>query len=124
MRSRPALIALALLVMSAAAFAQEQTSDDNAEDTGSRVFQLVLPADHLLGDWGGLRTKLEDVGVTPRLILVTDLAGNPSGGLSKGVTAPTSVELSLLGDLDKIVGIKGGSVFVSVSERWGQSLSR
>ena len=52
MKSRMSLLALALLVMSAAAFAQEQTSDDNAEDTGSRVFQLVLPSDHLLGDWG------------------------------------------------------------------------
>src|ERR1700756_4455469 len=80
MRSRLSLIALALFVMSAAAFAQEQTSDDPPEDTGSRVFQLVLPSDHLLGDWGGLRSKLEESGITARWFLITDVAGNPSGG--------------------------------------------
>ncbi|UHQ19399.1 carbohydrate porin [Lysobacter sp. KIS68-7] len=77
-----------------------------------------------MGDWGGIRSDLERHGVTPRLILVTDLAGNASGGLSKGITAPTSVELSLVGDLDKMFGIKGGSVFLSASQRWGRSLSQ
>src|ERR1700746_1938827 len=92
MRSRLSLIALALLVMSAAAFAQEQTSDDNAEDTGSRVFQLVLPSDHLLGDWGGLRSKLEESGITPRWFLITDVAGTPSGGRDQGATQASSTE--------------------------------
>src|ERR1700757_1437841 len=123
MRSRPALIALALLVMSAAAFAQEQTSDDNAEDTGSRVFQLVLPSDHLLGDWGGLRSKLEESGITPRWFLITDVAGNPSGGRDQGATQASSTELSLLFDLNRIAGVKGGSVFMSMSQRWGSRLS-
>ena len=52
-------------------------------------------------NWGGLRSKLEESGITPRLILVTDLAGNPSGGRSKGATAPSSIELSLFFDLEK-----------------------
>jgi porin len=76
-----------------------------------------------LGDWGGLRTGLEDAGVVPGLILVTDLASNVSGGRSEGTTAPTSVELSLFFDLDKIAGLRGGSIFSSFSERWGDSLS-
>ena len=113
-----------LLVCAPAAFAQQQTSNDNFTDPTARVFELVLPADHLLGDWGGLRSKLEESGVTPRLTLVTDVAGNPSGGLSQGLTAPSSVELSLFFDLDKISGLKGGSVFMSSSERWGESLSK
>ena len=83
----------------------------------------MLPSEHLFGDWGGLRPKLEESGITPRLILVTDLAGNPRGGRSQGVTAPTSVELSLFFDLDKLFGLKGGSIFASFSERWGHSLS-
>src|ERR1700741_5101142 len=123
MRSRLSLIALALFVMSAAAFAQEQTSDDPAEDTGSRVFQLVLPSDHLLGDWGGLRSKLEESGITPRWFLLTDVAGNPSGGHWQGATQASSTALSLFFDLDKIAGLKGGSVFTSFSQRWGNRLS-
>src|SRR5246127_5832559 len=103
---RPLLALFLILSSFCASAASAQDADSQTSDPTARVFELVLQADHLLGDWGGLRTKLEDVGVTPRLILVTDLAGNPSGGLSKGVTAPTSVELSLLGDLDKIAGIK------------------
>jgi len=81
-----------LLICEQPAFAQQQTSTDAfADDPTARVFELVLPADHLLGDWGGLRSRLEESGITPRLTLVTDFAGNPSGGLSQGLTAPSSV---------------------------------
>src|ERR1700747_2481761 len=123
MTSRLFLIALALFVLSAAALAQEQTSEDTPEDTGSRVFQLVLPSEHLLGDWGGLRSKLEESGITPRWFLITDVAGNPSGGRYEGATQASSTELSLFFDLNRIAGLKGGSVFMSMSQRWGSRLS-
>ena len=87
------------------------------------MFELVLPSEPLFGDWGGLRSKLEESGITPRLILVSDLAGNSSGGRSQGATAPSSMELSLFFDLEKIAGLRGGSVFASFSHRWGDSLS-
>jgi hypothetical protein len=105
------------------ASAKPQTSNDVTNDPTSRLFQLVLPGEHLFGDWGGLRSKLEEKGITPRLILVTDLAGNTRGGRSQGATAPSSVELSLFFDLEKIAGLKGGSVLASFSERWGHQLS-
>ena len=113
------LLALSLLLIGMA-FAQDQ---DGFQDPTGRVFQLVLPPGHLLGDWGGVRSRLEESGIVPRLMLVTDIAGNPSGGRSQGVTAPTSVELSLFFDLDRIFGLKGGSIFTSFSERWGHRLS-
>ena len=106
------------------ASARKRTSNDIANDPTSRLFQLVLPSEHLFGDWGGLRSKLEEKGITPRLILVTDLAGNSRGGRSQGATAPSSFELSLFFDLEKISGLKGGSIFASFSERWGHNLSR
>ena len=105
------------------ASAPRQTSNDTPNDPTSRLFQLVLPSEHLFGDWGGLRSKLQEEGITPRLILVTNLAGNPRGGRSQGATAPSSVELSLFFDLEKIFGRKGGSIFTSFSERWGHKLS-
>src|SRR5262245_59552512 len=33
---------------------------------------IVLPVDHLFGDWWGLRTRLEDDGITPTLTFVSD----------------------------------------------------
>jgi porin len=127
------LLPLALVLLlscTPAAFAQQQASNENIvsnpapQDTTTRVFQLVLPGEHVFGDWAGLRPKLEELGIIPNLLLVTDLAGNPSGGLSRGVTAPSSVELNLFFDLDKIFGLNGGSIFASFSERWGSSLSK
>jgi porin len=114
-----------LLICAPAAFSQQdETSNQSFHDPTGRVFELVLPSEHLLGDWGGVRTKLEDAGITPRLILVTDVAGNPTGGLSQGATAPSSAELSLFLDLEKISGLKGGSIFISSSERWGSNLAK
>jgi porin len=123
MRSRPFLFALVLLFICARGFGQEQTSRDIAEDTTSRVFQLVLPSDHLLGDWGGLRSKLEESGIRPNWFVITDVAGNPWGGRSQGATQASSTELSLFFDLDRIAGLKGGSIFSSMSQRWGNRLS-
>lgn len=123
MRSWLLLLALALLFVSAAALAQEQTSNDTAKDATSRVFQLVLPGDHLLGDWGGVRSKLEESGITPRWFVITDVAGNPWGGRSQGATQASSTELSLFFDLDRIAGLKGASLFTSMAQRWGNRLS-
>lgn len=123
MKSQSPVFLLILLFICSAAFGQEQTSNGNAQDTGSRVFQLLLPSDHLLGDWGGLRSKLEEAGITPRWFLITDVAGNPTGGRDQGATQASSTELSLFFDLNRIAGVKGGSVFMSMSQRWGNRLS-
>jgi hypothetical protein len=69
----------------------------HAEDTqlpapaGTRAlaetpFRLVLPQEHLFGDWAGTRTWLEEVGITPTLTLVMDALGNPTGGMQQGFT--------------------------------------
>jgi porin len=89
----------------------------------TRPFEIVLPSDHLLGDWGGLRTKLEDAGVKPALTLVKEFAANVSGGKSQGATQATNIGLSLNFDLDRLAGINGASFLLSFSERFGRSLS-
>jgi porin len=86
-------------------------------------FQLILPRAHLLGDWFGFRTNLEDHGITPTLTFVTDLAGNPVGGKSQGFTEADNLGLDLLFDLHKLIGLEGGSFLVSISQRSGSSLS-
>src|SRR5262249_23696662 len=42
-----------------------------------------LPRAHLLGDWFGLRTKAEDVGISPTVTFVSDVAGNVTGARIK-----------------------------------------
>jgi porin len=84
---------------------------------------IVLPADHLLGDWWGLRTRLEDDGITPSLTYVTDLAGNPVGGIRHGFTNADNLGLDLHFDLDKLFCLKGGTFIFSTSQRNGENLS-
>src|SRR5262249_29402437 len=86
-------------------------------------FQLVLPREHLFGDWFTIRTWLEDHGVTPTLTFVTDSLGNPTGGREQGFTTANNVGLDLNFDLEKLGVVEGGSFLLSMSYRFGSSLS-
>lgn len=87
-------------------------------------FHLTLPRAHLLGDWLGLLPAMENHGITPTLTFVTDIAGNPTGGRSQGVTEADNLGLDLLFDLDKLIRLEGGSFQVSMSQRNGENLSQ
>ena len=102
----------------------EATSDTTQIPVNVRPFQLSLTRAHLLGDWAGLRPKMEDFGITPTLTYVSDIAGNPTGGKSQGAAYADNIGLSLVFDLDKLVGMDGGSFLVSMSQRDGDSLSQ
>src|SRR5215471_20461356 len=78
-----------------------------------RPFQLVLPREHLLDDWFGLRPTAEASGLTPTLTFVTDIAGNVTGGKNQGVTHADNLGFDLSFDLDKLVGLQGGSFLAS-----------
>jgi porin len=109
--------------------ADQTRSQDNTEASagtrslGPLPFQLILPREHLLGDWYGSRTWLEDHGITPTLTFVTDSLGNPTGGTDQGFTTANNVGLDLNFDLEKLVGLEGGSFLFSMSYRFGGSLS-
>jgi len=104
-------------------------SEDNTEaPVGTRPlnatpFQLILPREHLLGDWDGTRTWLEERGITPTLTFVTDSLGNPTGGSRQGFTSANNAGLDLNFDLEKLGLVDGGSLLVSMSYRFGGSLS-
>src|SRR5215831_3227761 len=86
-------------------------------------FQLALPRDHLFGDWYGARTWLDDRGIDPTFTFVTDSLGNPTGGTRQGFTTANNLGLDLNFDLEKLVGLEGGSFLFSMSYRFGGSLS-
>src|SRR6266852_2974754 len=87
-------------------------------------FQLILPSEHLLGDWYGLRRWLEGRGITPTLTFVSDALGNPIGGMRKGFRGANNLGLDLRFDLEKLFGLEGGSFELSFSERFGSNLSQ
>jgi porin len=86
-------------------------------------FQLELPRDHLFGDWYGARTWLDDRGIDPTFTFVTDSLGNPTGGTEQGFTTANNLGLDLNLDLEKLCGLEGGSFLISLSYRFGGSLS-
>ena len=88
-----------------------------------RPFQLVLPKGRLFGDWFGLIPLLETNGISPSVTFVSDVAGNPVGGKSQGITHADNLGINLEFDLDTLAGLHGGSFLVTMSQRSGDSLS-
>src|SRR6266851_343522 len=118
------VVILALLGGAAVARAQDVSS----APAGTRAlaetpFQLILSRRHLLSDRYGVRSWLEEHGITPTFTFVTDALGNPTGGQRQGFTTGNNVGLDLSFDLEKLGGPKGGSFQISMSERFGTSLS-
>ncbi|HWE22727.1 MAG TPA: carbohydrate porin [Myxococcales bacterium] len=124
-RTRAAAAFLVLLASATTAGADEATTPAPASTRAlAPPFRLVLPHAHLLGDWLGTRTWLEDHGITPTVSFVTDALGNPSGGKQHGFTATNNLGVDLLFDLHKIVGLSGSSFEFAFSERFGSSLTQ
>jgi porin len=118
-------IVIVILCCSAAV---ARSQDINEAPAGTRSlgplpFQLILPREHLLGDWYGTRTSLENRGIIPTLTFVTDSLGNPSGGKEQGFTTANNVGLDLNFDLEKLCDFEGASLLLSMSYRFGGSLS-
>jgi porin len=118
-------IVIVILYCSAA---MARSQDINEAPAGTRSlgplpFQLILPREHLLGDWYGTRTWLEDQGIVPTLTFVTDSLGNLSGGTHQGFTTANNLGLDLNFDLEKLCGFDGASFLLSMSYRFGGSLS-
>jgi porin len=90
----------------------------------NRSFPLTPTQGHLFGNWLGALPYLQNLGVTPSLTFVSDMAGNPVGGIRHGFTSANNLGLSLLFDAQKIAHIQGGSFLVQVSERFGPSLTK
>src|SRR5215470_1775180 len=97
-------IVIVVLYCSAAQMRSEDNTEASAgtRSLGPLPFQLILPRDHLLGEWYGTRTWLEDHGITPTLTFVTDSLGNPTGGRDQGFTTANNLGLDLNFDLEKL----------------------
>ena len=80
--------------------------------------------EHLLGDWGGLRTNLENQGVYLFLDATAEFAGNVSGGIKQGATSANQLAFEADIDWQRLAGITGLSTHVIFVNRSGYNDSK
>lgn len=81
------------------------------------------PAPHLLGDWGGLRTTLEERGITPTVQYIAMPALNVQGGEEERAEYTAQLTVGARFDLERIAGLKGGAITGLVTNRHGRNLN-
>ena len=85
--------------------------------------QSWLEGEHGLGEWGGTRDSLEESGFTLTGSYEGNIAGNLSGGFSQGSAYADNWDLTLLFDLEKLVGWHGATFLIDGIDRNGSNLS-
>ncbi len=63
------------------------------------------------GDWGGVRTSLEDVGLTINGSLTLDWSSVWSGGIRKYASSRSLIDVNATLDTEKAFGLPGGSLY-------------
>ena len=77
----------------------------------------------MTGDWGGLRSRLEDKGVTFAIEYTTELLANVSGGIRRGSAGVGYFHPQMDVDLEKLWGWNGGSFRASGAITHGPDFS-
>ncbi|MGB3365228.1 MAG: carbohydrate porin, partial [Thermodesulfobacteriota bacterium] len=88
-----------------------------------RSFEVYDSKNYLTGDWGGLRSRLNELGITPIASYYTTILGNPAGGKKKGIQYAGLLNAYLKFDLEKLLSIKRTKFIISGSWASGRSLS-
>lgn len=109
LRLAPAILAAGACALAAGA---ARAGSDDAHDA---KFGLT-------GDWGGARTRLKDAGWTVQVREKFEAAGNPQGGDRKLGVGAGELRLGVSGDLEKAIGLRGGKVQLTFTDRHGSSL--
>ncbi len=118
------LAALAVSVGAQAARAQDVNSGVSvgpSEALSPPTAPPPPPNEHLLGDWGGLRTRLENVGISLSLDWTSEVAGNVTGGVKQGATYAGQVGFEADVDWEKLVGVPGLSTHAVIVNRQGSN---
>jgi porin len=77
----------------------------------------------LTKDWAGLRTDLNEIGITPTSSYTAQLMGNTTGGQSRGLTYSGTLQASIFWDLHKLLRLPGLSFNVGAVWSTGKNLS-
>ena len=124
------------LVLAAPAFAQGPAPQPAAPETRQSVpggETAVKPGEaaatgvweraNLFGDLGGLRTRLADRGITFGLTETSEVFGNLSGGVRRGVIYEGLTQFGMGLDMEKLAGIAGGTFNITGYQIHGRGLS-
>ncbi|QDH18017.1 carbohydrate porin [Swingsia samuiensis] len=82
-------------------------------------FHDWLTQSTMTGDWGGLRTRLTDMGINIGGRFLQDTSGNPRGGKAKTTRYADEFGLNIDFDLKKLTGYKIGYIHFSSTSRQG-----
>jgi porin len=94
------------------------TAADGSAPVGSPpALASWLEGEFMTGTWGGLRTKLGDLGIVPSLFTVIDVQGNPVGGDRQKLRDFQYTGLDLAVDLERLWGWNGSRF--QLSTYWG-----
>ena len=110
------------LVLSGGGAASAAQPPDADADPAVASGDASLP-EHLLGDWGGLRTGLLFKGINLDLGYVSETDAVVSGGRRQGVDYAHSIDLKVDLDMQKLAGLGGFSLHGAVGERAGRDAS-
>lgn len=112
--------------------------DSSSEAVAAFVSQFVSPASSLsssgpqgapppratmTGDWGGLRSRIKDAGVTLRGDYVSESFAVVDGGQRRGTSYAQQVRLGADFDMGTIAGWQGTSLHVTLNDRRGVGTS-
>jgi porin len=105
---------------SAPATSQPATEQKKVPARAAQPFNL-LTSKTLTGDWGGIRTQLEDIGISLKLEVPNQFMVNMHGGreTKNGHDFLGTYDLDLRLDFEKMKLIKGGSFFIRAKGSWG-----
>jgi len=97
--------------------------DGLADNLYINPYAVYDPANYLTGNWGGVRDRLVDSGITPTTNYFTTILGNPVGGERKGLKYAGLLNAYLDFNLEKLLNIGGTRFLISGSWASGESLS-
>ncbi len=88
----------------------------------SQPSSAATPAvEHLFGDWGGVQTRLGNLGISLVVDATSEFAGNVSGGVKQGATFANQVGFEADVDWAKLAGLSGFSTHTVIVNRSGSS---
>jgi porin len=106
------LFALSFFLVAAPVLAAEQKSEKE-----------IWEREQLTGDWGGARTRLNDMGLSLGANEILDTQGNVSGGVHQGAVVMGRLALELDADFEKLANVKRLSFHATAFQIHGRGLS-
>ncbi len=75
----------------------------------------------LFGDWGGIKTRAADAGITLSAGMVEEALYNVSGGTRSAWGQAGQADIKAAFDMAKLAGVQGGTFVVHGVQRWGMN---